>query len=48
MKELLKANLDYDELQNLKLILEILAEKGYSYESIAKLLERVKEIVKTY
>lgn len=48
MKELLKANLNYDELQDLKLILEILAEKGYRYESIAKLLEKVKEIAKTY
>lgn len=48
MKELLNANLDYYELQDLKLILEILVEKGYGHKSIEKLLERVKEVEKRY
>lgn len=48
MRELLDANLDYYELQDLKLILEILVKQGYGYKSIAKLLERVKEVEKKY
>ena len=48
MRELLDANLDYYELQELKLILEILVEQGYGYKSIAKLLERVREVEKKY
>ena len=48
MKELLDANLDYYEIHDLKIILEILVEKGYGYKSIAKLLERVKEIEEAY
>ena len=48
MKEILNANLDYYELQDLKLILEILVKKGYGYKSIAKLLERVKEVEEKY
>lgn len=48
MKELLYANLDYYELQDLKIILEILIEKGYGYKSIEKLLEKVKEVEEKY
>jgi len=48
MKELLDANLDYYELQDLKSILKILVEDGYGDKSIAKLLEKVKEIEETY
>ena len=48
MKELLDANLDYYEIHDLKIILEILVKEGYGYKSIAKLLERVKEIEETY
>lgn len=48
MKELLDANLDYYELRDLELILEILVEQGYGDKSITKLLEKVKEVEETY
>ena len=48
LKELLDANLDYYELKDLELILEILVEKEFGYVSIKTLLKRVKEVEETY
>ena len=48
MKELLDANLDYYEIHDLRIILEILADKGFSNITIKELLKNVKEIEETY
>ena len=48
MKELLDANLDYYEIHDLKIILEILVDKGFSNITIEELLKNVKEIEETY
>ena len=48
MKELLDANLDYYEIYDLKIILEILVDKGFSNTTIEELLKNVKEIEETY
>ena len=48
MYELLDANLDYYEIHALRIILEILADKGFSNTTIEELLKNVKEIEETY
>ena len=48
MKELLDANLDYYEIHDLRIILEILIDKGFSNTTIEELLKNVKEIEETY
>ena len=48
MKELLDANLDYYEIHYLRIILEILADKGFSNTTIEELLKNVKKVEETY
>lgn len=48
MFELLNANLDYYEIHDLRIILEILADKGFSKTTIEELLKNVKKVEETY
>lgn len=48
MKELLNANLDYYEIHDLRVILEILVDKGFSNTTIEELLKNVKKVEETY
>lgn len=48
MKELLDANLDYYEIHDLRIILEILVDQGFSNITIEEFLKNVKKIEETY
>jgi hypothetical protein len=48
MFELLDANLNYYEIHDLRIILEILADKGFSNTTIEELLKNVKKVEETY
>ena len=48
MKGLLEANLDYYEIHDLRIILEILAREGFSNITIEELLKNVKRVEETY
>lgn len=48
MYELLDANLDYYEIHDLRIILEILADNGFSNITIEELLKSVKKVKESY
>ena len=48
MYELLDANLDYYEIHDLRIILEILIDEGFSNTAIEELLKNVKKVEETY